>query len=237
MIGTALLKHLSCVGELSDEDAAAVESVKGEVRAVDRHRDVLKAGQRPRHSVVVLAGFVARYSIGTEGKRQFHSFYMPTDAPCLEALHIDYMDNNLGALVDSQVGLIQLEALYDLMSERPKVLSLIWRATLIQAAIFREWLLRNSTLPAHSAMAHLFCEIFVRAKAADLVDGNTCDLPVTQEVLGEALGLTAVHVNRTLQVLRRGDLVDLKNGKLIVIDFDRLAEIGAFDPKYLHLRS
>jgi CRP-like cAMP-binding protein len=237
MIGEALCKHLSTIGELSKEDAAALTCVKGEVRTLEKGRDILSAGDVPHFSVIVLKGFLCRHSWNCDGRRQIHSFYMPTDAPSLETLHIDYLDNSLGALLPSTVGLIPHPELFSLMERRPGLQALLWRETLVQAAVFREWLTRNSTLPAHSAMAHLFCEIFVRAEAAGLVFASSCEMPTTQETLGNALGLTAVHVNRTLQLLRESRLVDLKNGRLHIYDYEKLAELGEFDPHYLHLRN
>ena len=237
MIGEALVRHLSSIGELSADDAVALSRIKGEVRALPKGKDILSSGDVPKFSVVVLKGYLCRHSWKNDGTRQIHSFYIPTDGPSLETLHIDYLDNNLGAVVQSTVGIIPHAEMFCLMDERPKVRSLIWRETLIQAAVFREWLTRNSTLPAHSAMAHLFCEMFVRAESAGQVIANSCEMPTTQETLGHALGLTAVHVNRTLQLLRDTGLVELKNGRLYVHDYDRLAEIGEFDPQYLHLRN
>ena len=236
MIGEALSKHLSCIGELSKEDVTALLRIKGEVRTLAKGKDILSAGDVPHFSVVVLKGFLCRHSWKRDGTRQIHSFYIPTDAPSLETLHIDYLDNNLSAVVPSTVGMIPHPEMFRLMEEHPTLQALVWRETLIQAAVFREWLTRNSTLPAHSAMAHLFCEIFVRADAAGLIVANSCEMPTTQETLAQALGLTAVHVNRTLQLLRESGLVDLKNGRLYVHDFEKLAELGEFDPLYLHLR-
>lgn len=236
MIGEALCRHLSSIGELSDEDAGALLRVKGEVRRLDKGRDVLSAGDVPHFSVIVLKGFLCRHSWKRDGTRQIHSFYMATETPCLETLHIDYMDNSLGAVMPSTVGIVPHPELFRLMEQRSRVQALLWRKSLVQAAVFREWLTCNSTLPAHSAMAHLFCEMFVRAEAAGLLVANSCDMPTTQEILGHALGLTAVHVNRTLQLLRQSGLVDLRNGRLYVHDYDQLAQIGEFDPHYLHLR-
>lgn len=236
MIGETLCKHLSSIGELPEEDASALVRVKGEVRTLEKGKDILSVGDVPHFSVVVLKGFLCRHSWKRDGTRQIHSFYMMTDAPSLETLHIDYMDNSLAAVVQSTVGIIPHPEMFRVMAECPRIQSLLWRETLVQAAVFREWLTRNSTLPAHSAMSHLFCEIFVRAEAAGLLVANSCEMPTTQEVLANALGLTAVHVNRTLQLLRESGLVDLKNGRLYVHDFDQLAEIAEFDPQYLHLR-
>ena len=236
-VGETLLTHLSCIGELSREDSDAVRALPAEIADIPRLKDILRAGDVPDTSVVVLKGFLVRYTGRPDGSRQIHSFYIPTDSPSLETLNIDYMDNNLGAVVDSRIGVIAHADLFALMDERPNVRRLIWRETLIQAAVFREWLMRNSSMPAHAAMAHLFCEIMTRARAAGVAHGDSCDLPVTQEMLGEALGITSVHINRTLQLLRQGGLADLKNGRLHVSDFDKLAEFADFDPHYLHLRS
>jgi CRP-like cAMP-binding protein len=237
VIGETLAFHLSLIGELPDEDRRAVVNVEGEVRELARHKDIIRDGDRGTHTVIVLSGLLQRYTIGSEGKRQIHSFYLPTDSPCLETLYIDYMDNSLGAAVDSQVGLIPNEQIYQLIDERPEVRKLIFRETLVQAAVFREWLMRNSNMPAHAAMAHLFCEMFVRAKAAGLVIDNSFDLPITQETLSDAIGLTSVHVNRTLMLLRDAGAVEWRSGRLTVKDWEKLSATAAFDPHYLHLRS
>jgi CRP-like cAMP-binding protein len=147
------------------------------------------------------------------------------------------MDNNLAAVVPSRVGLISHDQIYRIIDERPEARKLLWRQTLVQAAIFRQWLVRNSNLPAHMALAHLFCEMFVRADAAGLVENGSCSLPLTQEYVADALGLTAVHTNRTLQSLRETGSVEWRSGQLVVHDWPKLREIARFDPIYLHLRS
>jgi CRP-like cAMP-binding protein len=237
VIGEALLKHLSCIGEVSEADADALVRLKGDLRTLPKGKDILSTGDVPHFTVIVLKGFLCRHSWKPDGTRQVHSFYIPTDAPCLETLHIDYMDNSLGAVAASTVALVPHAEMFRLMEERPKLQSLLWRESLIQAAVFREWLTRNSTLPAHSSMAHLFCEMFVRAEAAGLLVANSCEMPTTQETLAHALGLTAVHVNRMIQLLRESGLVELKNGRLYIHDFEKLADLGEFDPHYLHLRN
>ena len=123
-----------------------------------RNSELSNGGDHPTHVVLVLSGFLYRYTIGPEGARQIHSFYHPTEAPCLESLYIDYMDNSLGAVVDSRIGLIPHEAVYRVIDERPEARKLVWRQTLVQAAIFRQWLVRNSNLPAHASLANFFCE-------------------------------------------------------------------------------
>jgi CRP-like cAMP-binding protein len=235
-LGEILAQHLNCLGELPEPDRAAVAALDGEVRELGRLRDQLREGDHPTTVVLVLSGLLYRYTIGPEGARQIHSFYLPTEAPSLETLYIDYVDNNLGAAVDSEIGLIPHDRLYDVIDRFPEARKLLWRQTLVQGAIFREWLVRNSNLPAHSALAHLCCEMFTRARAAGLVGGNSFEFPLTQEFVGDALGLTSVHVNRTMKVLRDSGLIDWRGKILTINDFEALAEAADFKPRYLHLR-
>jgi CRP-like cAMP-binding protein len=237
VIGDALLTHLLCTGSLSAEDAGAIRLVKGEVRTIRRHKDVLSTGDVPRFAIVVLKGCLCRYTTSARGTRQIHGFCTATNAPSLESLHLDYVDDNLGTLVSSVVGLVPHANLVRLMEERPGIAAIIRRAGVLQGSIYRQWLIRNSTQPADASMAHLFCETYVRADAAGLVSNGSCDLPVTQENLGEALGLTAVHVNRTLQQLRQTGLVELKLGRLYINNLNEIAKLAEFDPRYLHLRA
>lgn len=235
-IGELLANHLSCFGSLPDEDRAIFAKLDVQVREVSRLRDLLRQGDHPTNVVIVLSGLLYRHTLGPEGARQVHSFCLPTEAPCLETLYIDYMDNNLGAVVDSTVGLIPHEQIYRIIDERPEARKLLWRQTLVQGAIFRQWLVRNSNLPAHASLAHFFCEMFTRARAAGQIEGNEMRLPLTQELVAEALGLTGVHVNRTIQVLRSTGVVEWRSGTLVVHDWERLKDMADFDDRYLHLR-
>jgi CRP-like cAMP-binding protein len=235
--GEILARHLASFGELPAADFDAVAALKAEVREFPRQTDTLRNGDQPTNVIIVLSGLMHRYTIGPEGKRQIHSFYLTGEAPSLETLYIDYMDNNLATVVPTRIGLISHDQIYRIIDERPEARKLLWRQTLVQAAIFRQWLVRNSNLPAHMALAHLFCEMFVRADAAGLVWDGVCSLPLTQEYVADALGLTAVHTNRTLQSLRETGAVEWRGGQLTVHDWPKLRELARFDPNYLHLRT
>lgn len=237
MFGDVLAHHLSLIGELSPSDRDALREIRGQVRDVRRGEDILRVGDRPTEAVMVLSGLLQRYGNTISGETQVFALYLPTEAPSLETLHIDYMDNSLCAVCDSRVAILPHPELFRVMEERPKVLALIWRQTLVQGAIFREWMKRNSQMVAPAAMAHLFCEMIFRARSAGLIEDYSIDLPITQQLLGAALGQSLVHVNRTLMVLRASGSVEFKAGRLTVRDWDRLVEIAEFDPSYLHLRS
>lgn len=237
MIGKTLLDHLLRVGDLDEQDCEAVLQLPGEFRSLKRHEDVIKAGSVPCFSIVVVTGFLQRYVSRRDGSRQIHSFYIAGDAPSLESVKLDYLDSSLSAAGPSEVAIIPHPDLHDLMRTHPRVLELVWRSGIIQSALYREWLMRNSRLTASSGMAHMFCEMYTRAMAAGLVERNSCQMPLTQEMLGDALGLTGVHVNRTLQQLRDTGFVDHHRGRLFVHDFKSLSDFADFDPAYLHLRN
>ena len=233
-IGNVLAKRLGLIGQLDREDREALASVRGKIRSVAGRQDVLKHGDHPTESVVVLTGLLYRYKITPDGRRQIHSFYLANETPSLEAIPLEIMDNNLAPVVDSTLGFIEHCEIERVIEDRPNLRKLIWRETLVQAAAFREWLTRNSQLPAHAAMAHLFVEMMMRAQALGIARGNSLDLPITQNDLADALGLSPVHVNRTLAALR-GLGVEFRNGVLTIENLPELEELAGFDPTYLHL--
>jgi CRP-like cAMP-binding protein len=236
VIGQALLDYLVPMGDLCPEDRDAVLRMTGERRTFRRNEDIAKSGAPPAFSIVVVTGFLQRYVSRRDGSRQIHAFYLPGDAPALESVHLDCLDSSLGAAATSEVVLIPVDDLAKLMAERPRVQDVVWKSSLVQSAQYREWLTRNSRLTADAAMAHMFCEIYKRAEAAGLVEQHSCEMPLTQEMVGDALGLTGVHVNRTLQHLRDTGYVDHHRGRLYMHDFDRLSSLAEFDPAYLRLR-
>jgi CRP-like cAMP-binding protein len=183
-----------------------------------------------------LEGFAYRYKLTEEGKRQIFSFHIPGDIPDLQSLHIDVMDHSLSSLTTCKAMYIPHQTVCDLARQCPRIGDAFWRDTLIDAAVFREWMLGLGRREAYGRIAHLLCELYVRLKAVGLTNGHEYAMPLTQAELGDALGLSTVHVNRTLQELRGDGLITLRNGSVTVLDWDRLREAGEFDPTYLHLR-
>jgi Crp-like helix-turn-helix domain len=108
---------------------------------------------------------------------------------------------------------------------------------MIDAAVFREWLVGLGRRSAYQRIAHVLSEIFVRLHAVGLTQDSSYQLPVSQAELGDALGLSTVHVNRTLQELRRDGLIELRGGKVEIKDWATLKEAGEFDPHYLRVPS
>ncbi|WP_348642446.1 Crp/Fnr family transcriptional regulator [Methylobacterium sp. WL2] len=119
----------------------------------------------------------------------------------------------------------------------PRIGDAFWRVTLIDAALCREWLLNIGRREAYSRMAHLFCELITRLDAVGLAPDRTCRLPMTQLEIGDALGITAVHVNRVMRDLTAAELVTVRSRRLTVHDWEGLKAVAEFDPTYLHLGS
>lgn len=230
-----LLRKLEVLGQVSDEEKQAILDLPLVVKVFDPKSDVVQDGDRPVDCCLVLDGFVCRYKILPDGKRQIMGFYIPGDIPDLQSLHLKVLDNSIGTLVTSRIALIPHLVLQNLLRRHPNLADLFWRDTLIDAAIFREWMISIGRRTAFQRMAHLLCELRLRLDAVGLTRDKGYNLPVTQNELGDALGLSTVHVNRVLQDLRAEGLIILRGGTLTIPDWEALQNAGEFSPAYLHL--
>ncbi|MCB8820906.1 Crp/Fnr family transcriptional regulator [Microvirga rosea] len=230
-----LLQKLESISVLSDEEKQAILHLPMNVRVLEADTDIVRDGDRPSDCCLILSGFICRYKVLSDGRRQIMGFYIPGDIPDLQSLHLQVIDNSVGTLVKSSVALIPHQSLRDLWQRYPNLGEILWRDTLIDAAMFREWLIGVGRRSAYQRIAHLLCELLMRMKAVGLANESGCDLPVTQSEFGDALGLSTVHVNRVLQDLRRDGLIVLRGSSLTIPDWEALQTAGDFDPAYLHL--
>jgi CRP-like cAMP-binding protein len=229
------LRKLKEHTRISREDAEALAGLRFEERRLSPNEDIVRQGDKPRVSVAVLAGMMARYHTRPGGGRQYLSFHIAGDMPDVQALFLEVMDHAVCAIGDAEVALIPHKDLMDLFERRLSLGYAFWRETLIDASIFRESITNNSARPARIRMAHFFCEQFYRAKAAGITTTNACSLPLSQIRLGETLGISVVTTNRVVQNLRRTGTVDFRDGVLTVRNWRKLIELAEFDPSYLHL--
>jgi CRP-like cAMP-binding protein len=158
-----------------------------------------------------------------------------TDLPDMQSIHLAMLDSTLTTLSPCRLAFVQHEPLRDVCERRPNVASAFWRMTLIGAAISARRANVGSR-QTYSRVSHRLCEMVVRFGAVGLTKSYSCDLPITQAELADATGLSAVHVNRTLQTLRREKLISWKDSTFEALDWPRLREAGDFDASYLHLR-
>lgn len=181
----------------------------------------------------MLEGFFFRHRLVAGGRRQILSFHLPGELPDLAGMHLTAIDYSLGALTNGHVAYIAHTALRALIARAPAVGDLLWRYTQLEAAIYRAWLASIGCRSAYQRVAHLFCEIYVRMKKLGLAEEMGFVLPLTQTELGEALGLSAVHINRTLQQLRHDGVIVSRGRYHGFFDWERLRRAGEFEANYL----
>jgi CRP-like cAMP-binding protein len=229
-------KKLSAHSNLSTADIAELEKLPTSTRNLAPNEDLVRQGEKPEHAALVIEGMVARYHTLTSGRRQYLSFHMAGDLPDAQSLFIDRMDHAVCALGGATLALIPHDSVCQMFERRPELGFAIWRETLIDAAIFREAITNIGSRHVVARMAHLFCELYYRARVAGLARPGSCRLPIHQGQLGEALGMSTVTVNRTMQELRGTRSMEFRNGELVVHDWKKLMDVGDFDPAYLHLK-
>jgi len=220
---------------LSHDERAALESLPIRVEAVRADQDIVREGDRPSRCFVLLEGFAVAFKRSGAGKRQIMTFHIAGDIPDVQSLHMKRLDNSISTITPCTVGFIEHEALADLCARFPRITAALWRETLRDAAIFKEWVLNVGQRGARTGVAHLICEIVTRMRAAGLVEEERCSFPITQNELADAVGVTSVHINRNLQELRAAGLITLARGKLHIHDRPGLKAAGDFEPDYLSL--
>lgn len=220
---------------LSPDERAALLALPMHVVELDASRDIVREGDRPSRCFTVLDGFVAVYKTTRTGKRQILACHVPGDVPDFQSLHLKVLDISISTVGPCRLGFVQHDAVRALLRAYPGLVDVLWRATLIDAGIAREWMLNNGRRDAYARMAHLFCELITRLDAVGLAPNRTCALPMRQSELADALGITSVHVNRMLRDLKAAGLITLRSRRLTVLDWEGLQVAAEFDPTYLHL--
>lgn len=229
-----LVRKLEQFGSLSPTEKLAVVAARSAVRHVGSGQDLVREGDQPSRCQLLLEGFACCYKLLETGQRQIIAFYIPGDVCDLTHVLLGRMDHSIGTLTPAKVAVIPHAVILDWTKRYPGLGQTLWRATLADAAMSREWIVNVGRRTAYQRTAHLLCELVLRMRSAGLTDGFVCDLPITQVELADALGLTPVHVNRTLQGLRSEGLIEIGNGILNVRSWSELKQAGGFDPAYLH---
>jgi len=230
-----LLRKLANFTTLTEVESNAVRECCGDAREFAAHEDVISQGDRTGGVKLLLQGFACRYKVLEDGRRQIVAYFVPGDLCDLRVFILKRMDHSICAVGPSRVATIAPDDILMLTNNFPKLTRALWWSTLVEEAIAREWIVNVGQRNARERMAHLFCELLFRFRAVGLSDGNSCTLPLTQVELAETLGLSAVHVNRTLQELRRQKLITFEGGTLTIDNLDGLAQLALFHPDYLHL--
>ncbi|RZJ45205.1 MAG: Crp/Fnr family transcriptional regulator [Brevundimonas sp.] len=233
----SLIDKLGRRDTLSAGETAALEGVLGQARAVPAGAEIVREGDRPDHSTLLRSGFTARYSTLSDGGRQITELNVSGDFIDLHSFIMKQMDHGVVALTDCVIVPAPHAALRRITEEFPHLTRLLWLDTVIDAAIHRQWIAsmgRRTGLVHHGqTLVDLADQVGEVRQAAD----GRFELPLSQAVLADVLGQSTVHVNRLIAELRAMELLSWSQGRIEIMDWDRLAELAEFDPAYLRLLS
>lgn len=225
-----LLSH----SRISADDQAAIASLPFSLRNLEPNDYILNEGERAKICPVLLSGFAYRQKVSADGGRQIVALKIPGDPLDFQSLYLERADHNLQALTKVELAIFSLKDLERLVAPRPSLARAVLVDILIEASIGREWLLNIGRRNALARLAHLLCELHYRVGqiAGDPLDGF--ELPLTQEQLADLLGLTPVHINRTIKTLEEKGAVKRVLRRLTIGNVATLRHIAEFSDIYLH---
>jgi CRP-like cAMP-binding protein len=232
-----MVRKLELWRPLGDAEQAAILALPHTIRELKAHQYVVWDGDKPQNACLLLTGFAFRHKIAGNGSRQILSIHMRGDLLDLQNSLLGKADHNVQMITDGTLALIPVQAVIDIAFQYPAIGMAMWYETLVEGSIFREWILNVGRRDAFTAIAHLLCEFALRAEVAGIGESTHYDLPLTQEQLADAVGLTSVHVNRTLMRLEEEGHIRRERRTIQIDDWQKLAKVADFEPRYLHLRN
>ncbi len=230
-----MVRKLEIHTPLQQDDRDALLALPHTLKTYEPSAYLVREGDAPKQCAVLLSGFAFRQKLTGSGMRQIVSMHIPGDAIDFQHLFLDVADHNVQTLTRADVATIPRKALRDLARSRAAVGNAIFVSTLVEGSISREWVLNIGRRNARSRLAHFLCEFAMRLDVLELAAGQPYELPMSQEQLGDALGLTAVHVNRTIKSLEADGLITRNRRRISFPRWDALRELADFSSRYLHL--
>jgi len=220
---------------LDDSDREALFGLPFHTKMVEAGRYLVREGSPTEESALLLSGFAVRHKLTADGDRQIVSVHIPGDFVDLEGALLKVADHNVQTLTRCEVATVAATRIIELIDSHPRVGRAMWMDTLVDGSIYREWVMNVGRRTAKQRLAHLFCEFAKRLELAGLGDTHGYHLPMTQEQLADATGLTPVHVNRTLRTLEADGLIIRNKRSVGIPDWERLRDTSGFNELYLHL--
>jgi CRP-like cAMP-binding protein len=236
--GSALqlfVNRLASRSILTEEEIGAILGLRGQLRQVPAHTDFVRLGQQVSHSCLVVEGLVGRFGQNRDGARQITCLYIPGDMADLPSVVSSKSAWGLAALTHTAVLRVPHSDLRRAAAKHSGIGEAFWRDCVADGSIFSQWVVNIGRRDALARLAHLFCEMAVRSERAGQGDKLTFPLGATQSDLGDATGLTSVHINRTLRELRIRSIATIRRGRVIIQDWDQLVSVGDFDDGFMLL--
>jgi len=232
---TRLLRRLDSIVALTESDRHAITRLPMTVKNCANGQDVAREGDISTQCILVLDGYLFRHKLVNGSQRQIMSFHVPGDIPDLQTLHLPKLDHTVTALGASVIAFIPHAAFKDMLQNSPQLTHVFWRESLVDTAIFREWVI-NGRRDAISRVAHIICELVARLQAVGLARDLAFTIPWTQSDVADAVGISTVHANRVIQELRRLGLLEWDSRLIQIRNWDGLVNLGDFSVDYLHFR-
>lgn len=229
-----MVRRWSQHAELKPEDRNALLKLPFTRKTFHKEAYIVREGQRATDCALLLRGFAYRQKLLGDGSRQIISIHIPSEFVDLQNGLLGVADHSVQSLDRCEIAVVPRAAVLDMVNTSPALRMAMWIDTLIDASIFREWVVNVGRRDARTRIAHLLCELAFRLEKIGAGRAGMFDFPLTQEQLADCTGLTAVHTNRTLQSLRKDGLIQLSAKSLSILDWEGLQAVGDFDELYLH---
>jgi CRP-like cAMP-binding protein len=230
-----LVRNLELRSPLSEAARQELLALPYTMRRLEPGSYTIREAEPPAHCGVLVSGFAYRQKLTGEGARQIIAILLPGDALDFQNLFLDVSDHSVQMLTRGEVALVPRAAIQELVRSNPAISHAILVKMLVEASIYREWTLNVGRRNARTRLAHLLCELGMRLDALELAENYGYHLPMTQEELADALGLTPVHVNRTIKSLEADNLIVRDRRRVSFPDWQKLREEGDFNARYLHI--
>ena len=230
-----LVRNLELRAPLTEAHRQAVLDLPHSIRELEAGAYTLREAEPPKYCTVLVSGFAFRHKLNGDGARQIVAIHIPGDALDFQNLFLDESDHSIQMLTRGTIASVPRLELQKLVNTHSAIANAVLTKILVEASVFREWVLNVGRRDARSRIAHLLCELGVRLEMEGLAKDYAYELPMTQEQLADAVGLTSVHVNRTLKALEAEGLITRTKRSISFPDWQRLRRAGDFNQRYLHL--
>jgi CRP-like cAMP-binding protein len=231
----SVIRKLEKLGNLTEADRVAIASLPHTIVRGRASHYLVRERERVSHCAILVTGYACRHKTTSEGGRQIVSFHQPGDILDLQHLLFPLADHNIQTITEATWAQVPLDALRGITRASTGITEALWRDTLIDASVFREWVLNVGRRDAKSRVAHMLCEFATRRENAGLGSPECFELPMSQEQIADATGLTPVHVNRMLHALSDDGIIARDKRRVDILDWKRMRRVADFDPMYLHV--
>ena len=236
-MSNSLYMQLSKRDIVPPDEELALLGLFGALKSFAADQEMAAQGERPAASMLLVEGYAARFKTLSDGQRQIMAIHVPGDFLDLHGFLLKTLAHGVCALSACRVSMVSHAMLRKISQEMPHLSRLLWLDTLIDGSVHREWLVAMGRQSPEAQLAHLFCELFVRLQVVERTIGMSFNLPLTQSTLADVLGMSVVHANRTLQLLRTRNVIAWNGGTVHISNWQGLQDIAEFDPTYLCLQN